>query len=103
MSLQQHLDYLIRTNAPPQDRVEAQEWYESRPDFVQQRIDAYPPYWLYRHTPTGHIVCVYSYEEADGKCTTCSTLVLRKYNPFILIERRVIGVPFEHLEKWKES
>ena len=81
--------------------VQETEWYQAQPPLIQQRIDEYPPHYLYRNTRTGYRVVLYSYDEGeDRQCTTCTVLILQLYNPeSIVLERRVFGVLLTDLER----
>jgi hypothetical protein len=85
-------------------RVQDSKWYKSRPPYVKQKIDAYPPNKFYRLKSTGQIAWIASYEEREkGQCTTCKVNVTRRYNPEVITERTVFGVPFEDLEEIAEG
>jgi hypothetical protein len=65
--------------------LQQHEWYRSRPEAVQRRIDAYPPIVLYRLKTTNQIVQMYSYEEDE-------------HNPQVTQDRIVFGISFDDLE-----
>lgn len=97
-SLDQLLEHAIKRGTAPDEVQQAKNWYLSRPAAVQQKIDQYPPYCLYRNKAAdGQIVQIYSYEEGDDEaCTTCSVLI-RSVSP-LMKHNAVYGVPFEDLE-----
>lgn len=81
-------------------RVQDSRWYRSRPPYVKQKIDAYPPNKFYKLKSTGQIVRIASYEErVKGQCTTCKVNVTKRYNPEVIMERTVFWVSFEDLEE----
>lgn len=83
-------------------RIQDTKWYNERPPLIQQRIDEYPPQYLYRNRKNNQIVQLYSYDEGhDGSCKTCTVSVLQKNNPHIILvmERNVFGVPLDDLER----
>jgi hypothetical protein len=82
--------------------IEETEWYQTRPPLIQQRIDEYPPLYLYRRKSNGYIVALHAYDEGEDRlCTICTVLVLQMYNPHknIVTERRVFEIPFDDLER----
>lgn len=92
---------------------ETKEWLKTRPLEIQEAYKKRPGGGrLYRLTTTGHIVVIYSYAESGApfKCEYCpethitdevtvTVLVLEKYNPGLVFERRVFGIKLDELEE----
>jgi hypothetical protein len=66
---------------------EFNEWVKTRPDYIQELIEKYPPDALYRINKTGQIVTIYLYSE-DG---TVTVDVSGEFN-LQMIDLRVFGV-----------
>jgi hypothetical protein len=86
-------------------------WTETRPEAIRLAVALRDPRKLYR-MDTGHIVTIFSYSEhEDRKCrmpdceykakdgVTCTVLVLRRFNPDVLFERKVFGISPEELQE----
>ena len=69
-------------------------WVRSRPASIQENARKFVPWKLYRLTPSGSRVVLYSYAE-DG---TMTVAVLGKWNA-LAFERSVFGVKPEMLEE----
>ena len=80
---------------------EVQEWFNTRPPWVQERIKEYPPdrYYLLNKT---HVVRLYAYTETDiNSCDECQVLVLQHNTPHLDLfggDRVVFGILFDDLE-----
>lgn len=98
---------------------ETEEWLKSRPDSIRDAYKRKPPHLLYRLKSTGHIVFIMSYIEPDGGprlCEHCkaqeepqhlhqgdpdnatvSVGVAARFNPGLILERRVFGIALDDL------
>lgn len=78
----------------PMDMALWDEWVASRPPEVQELCKRLPPDRLYRMSPNGERVTVFSYNE-DG---TVTVEIRAEYN-MVVFERNVFGVKPDDLEE----
>jgi hypothetical protein len=77
---------------------EWEAWLDERPPEIRELAARMPPWFLYRLKSSGHIVTIAAFSEHEAGPPTLRVHVLRRYNPHILMERTVFGIPPEDLE-----
>lgn len=86
-----------RVFAPtPKEEKEYWDWVVSRPENVRRVAEKFDPWSLYRMKSTGHLVTLFSFNEAEDRVTVTVT-VSGDYN-LVVFERNVFGIDPDDLE-----
>ena len=88
------------------------EWFQQRPEVIQQAIDKRPPTQLYKFKDSGKQCGIISYEEPEkGKLedVTCTVVKTGKGGPLEVIglsiidkDEQVFDVSLDDLEVWDD-
>jgi hypothetical protein len=90
---------MARVMQPTEKQQRAWErWVRKRPKAVREVAERFDPWSLFLLKSTGDRVVIIGFGERKDSPTTLDVAVLNDFNPEVLIDRNVFGVPPDDLE-----